>query len=161
MTRGVDCSRDRVRDIVKLEVQPDFRAGGQHIADDFRAFSRVQLQSDFEKRNLLAQLLNELQRYFFCRDVQRNDDFVFRHFERSREIARCYLWLATQDVSITLDMTICKSSPPQKSIFRLKSYADATMVFTKSKRLSRRLRCVTRLKSPGPRASGSNFAATI
>src|SRR5215831_1268002 len=74
--RRLHCSRDGVRDIVKLEIEPDLRALGQNGAHNFGTFGRVKLQADFEKRDFAAKLLNEFERLFRCRDVQRHDDFV-------------------------------------------------------------------------------------
>src|SRR5882757_7416153 len=69
-------SRDGVRDVVELQIEPDLRAGGQNRAYNFRAFGRVKLEPDFEKRDLAPELLNELERLLLCGDVQRHDDFV-------------------------------------------------------------------------------------
>ena len=91
MGRGFDCSSDRVGDIVELEIEPNFGAGGQNGAHNSRAFGRVKLQPDFEERNLGAQLLHQVERFFFCRNVQRDDDFISGvcHYERTRGISRC------------------------------------------------------------------------
>ena len=55
---------------------------------------------------------------------------------------------------------ICKSSLPRRSIFRSEFWAVAAMVFTKSRRLSRRFHFVTRSRSSNaPANKRSRFGA--
>src|SRR5262249_9048665 len=91
--------------IVQLDIEPHFCAGREHRAHDLRAFCRVKLKADFEKRNLIAQLLHERERFFFCRYVQRDDDFVSSvcHVERSRDIS--VFRPTARDSSTSLGMT--------------------------------------------------------
>src|SRR5882757_8964749 len=103
--RGLNGSRDGVRDVVDLQIEPDLCAGGQNRAHNFRAFARVKLEPDFEKRDLAPELLNKLERLLLCGDVQRHDDFVSRlcHFKRSRDIS---VFRSTiRDSSTSLGMT--------------------------------------------------------
>src|SRR6184192_2843736 len=63
-------------------------------AHNFGAFRGIKLQPDFEKRDLVAQLFDELKRCFLCRHIQCDNDFVscFCHpghdFVMSSEVSR-------------------------------------------------------------------------
>src|SRR6266540_1921640 len=76
-----DNKGNRVGDIVQFKIEKDIRAGRANGADDLWTFRGVKLEADFEKRDLAVQFLYEMERFFFCRDIQRDDDFVsvFRH----------------------------------------------------------------------------------
>src|SRR5206468_9227479 len=74
--RGLNGSRDRVGDVVELQIEPDLCAGGRNRAHDSRAFGCVKLEPDFEKRDLAPELLNQLERFLLCGDVERHNDFV-------------------------------------------------------------------------------------
>jgi hypothetical protein len=78
------------------------------------------LQADFEKRDLVAQLLNELKRFQFCRHIQCDDDFsaAFVIPTKSRNPVSITFGWNGRDVSTTLDMTICKFSLLRRSICR-------------------------------------------
>ena len=82
----------RVGNVVQLEIEPDFCAGGQDRAHDFGAFGCVKLQSNFEKRDIATELIDKVERRIFRRHIQRHDDFVsgFCHSERSRGIPLNY-----------------------------------------------------------------------
>jgi len=86
---------------VQFKIEEDIRANRANGADDLWAFGGIKLQADFEKRDLAAQLLYEIERLFFCRDIQRDDDLVSDscHSQRSRGIPRRYLWRASRDVT--------------------------------------------------------------
>ena len=83
IARRLNGSGDGGRDIVEFKIQKNLRAAGQNRAHDFGAFRGVELQADLKKRNLFAQLLDQSERLFFCRDIERNNDFVsrFRHLK--------------------------------------------------------------------------------
>jgi hypothetical protein len=74
--RGLNGSRDGVGDVIELQIEPDLRARGQNRAHNFGAFRRVKLEPDFEKRDLVPKLLNELECLLLCGDVERHNDFV-------------------------------------------------------------------------------------
>ncbi len=73
--RGFDGSGDRVWNVVQLEIEKNLGACGRNSAHNFRTFRGIKLQPDFEKRDLAVQLFNELKRFLFCRQIQRDDDF--------------------------------------------------------------------------------------
>ena len=75
-TRGFDCLSDRVWNVVQLEIEPNLGACGQNRAHNSGAFRCIKLQPDLEKRDLVAQRFNELKRFSFCRNIQRDNDFV-------------------------------------------------------------------------------------
>src|SRR6266498_850794 len=102
--RGFDGSAGRVWNVVQLEIEPNLAPRRQNRAQHFWTFRGIKLQPDFEKRDLIAELLNELKRVPFCGHVQRDDDFVscFCHSERSRGISH----VCSRVVSTPLDMTI-------------------------------------------------------
>ncbi len=58
---GFDGSGDGIRDVVELKIEPDPGASGQNCPHNFRAFGRVKLEADFEKRNVATELLHELE----------------------------------------------------------------------------------------------------
>jgi 4-diphosphocytidyl-2-C-methyl-D-erythritol kinase len=101
-TRGFDGSSDRVWNVVQFEIEPNLGACGRNRAHNAGAFRGVELQPDFEKGHLVAQLFNEVKRFTLCRHIQRDDDFIFCHCERSQGISH----VITRDVSTLLDMTI-------------------------------------------------------
>jgi len=61
---GFHRARDRVGNIVEFEIEKNFRPGRANGTEDLRTFGREELQADFEKRDLVAQLLNQSQRFF-------------------------------------------------------------------------------------------------
>jgi len=77
--RRFDRSRDGVRNVVKLQIEPDFCTGGQNRAHNFRSFGGVKLEADLEKGDFPAELLNEFEGLFLGRDVECDDDFVGCH----------------------------------------------------------------------------------
>src|SRR5262245_49338698 len=87
--RGFNGSRDGVGDVVEFQIEPHLCAGGQNRVHEFGAFRRVKLELDFEKRDLVPELLNELEGPLLCGDVQRHNDFVsgLYHVERSRDMS--------------------------------------------------------------------------
>src|SRR5207244_7035152 len=105
-----------IGDVVQFKIEEDIRANRANGADDLWAFGGTKLQADFEKRDLAAQFLYEIERLFFFRDIQRDDDLVSDscHSQRSRGIPRRYLWLASRDVSNMLDMTDMQVFSPAK-----------------------------------------------
>src|SRR4029450_2903902 len=76
LSGGFDGKGNCVGDVVQFKVEKDICAGCPNGADDLRTFRGVKLQADFEKRDLVAQFLYEIERFFFCRDIQRDDEFV-------------------------------------------------------------------------------------
>ena len=76
LDRRFNRAGDGIRDIVQFEIEKNFRAGSRNFAHDRGTGSGVKLQSDFEKRNLIAQLLDQSQSLLFRWDVERDDDFV-------------------------------------------------------------------------------------
>ena len=102
---GLNGSRDGVGDVVELQIEPDLCAGGQNRAHDFRAYGRVKLEPDFEKRDLAPELLNELERLLLYGDVERHNDIVsgFYHVGRSRDIS--VFRPRARDSSTSLGMT--------------------------------------------------------
>src|SRR6266513_2772332 len=53
-----NCSRDGVWNVVQFQVEKDLRAAYSHSLHNLRSLRGIKLQSDFEKRDLLAQLLD-------------------------------------------------------------------------------------------------------
>src|SRR5262245_2588003 len=86
--RGLNGSRDRIWDVVELQIEPNLCASGQNRLHNFWAFSRVKLEPDFEKRDLALELPNQLERLLLCGDVQRHDDFVSGLCHLEQEIPR-------------------------------------------------------------------------
>src|SRR5262245_33497532 len=79
---------------------------------NFRTFSGVKLQPDFEKRDLVAQLFNDLKRFPFRGCIQSDDEFVscFGHsgseFVMSSEVeTSLYFRRTIRDSSTSLGMT--------------------------------------------------------
>src|SRR6266481_3574193 len=103
LIRGFDRSRDGVRNVIKLEIEPDFCTGGQNRAYSFRSLGRVKLEADFEEGDFPAELLNEFERLFLRRDVECDDDFVVCHSERSPDIS--VFRPPARDSSTSLGMT--------------------------------------------------------
>ena len=52
----------------------------------FRTFGCIKLETNFENRNLVAQLIDQAERFLLCRHVERDDDLVGCHSELSRGI---------------------------------------------------------------------------
>src|SRR6266545_4379351 len=63
--RGFDGSAGRVWNVVQLEIEPNLAPRRQNRAQHFWTFRGIKLQPDFEKRDLIAELLNELKRVPF------------------------------------------------------------------------------------------------
>ncbi len=105
-SRGFDGSGHRVWNIVQLEIEKNPGACGRNSAHDFRTFPGIKLQPDFEKRDLAAQLLNELKRFRFCRHIQCDDDFQLSVIPSEVEESRDITLMAPRVVSTLLDMTI-------------------------------------------------------
>src|SRR5258705_14021971 len=127
--RRLNGSRDGVGDVVELQIEPDLCAGGQNRAHNFRAFGRVKLEPDFEKRYLALELLNELECLLLCGGVERHNDFVsgfchgrqrlsYRAKSRLFSISstsKRFLAFARNDRA---NCRLCKSWLPRRSIFR-------------------------------------------
>lgn len=69
-----DCFRDRVRNVVQLQVEKNLCAGREDAAHYLRSAGGVKLQPNFEKGDIAAELLDELQRFTRGRHVERHDD---------------------------------------------------------------------------------------
>src|ERR1700731_5174264 len=67
---------DGVWNVVQFEIEKNFCAGRVDRAHNFGTFGGIELQSDFEKRNLLAQLLDESKRLRFRGYIKRDDYLV-------------------------------------------------------------------------------------
>src|ERR1700736_4943198 len=65
ITRRFDGSCDRVWNIVQFEIEKNFCAGRVDRTHNLGTFGGVKLEADFEKRNLLAQLLAEAESFLF------------------------------------------------------------------------------------------------
>lgn len=68
----------RVRNVVQLEVEKNIRACREDVPHNFRAGRGVELESDFEKRNLSAKLVHEIERVAGRRHIECNDDPLAR-----------------------------------------------------------------------------------
>lgn len=69
-----DRFRDRVRDVVQLEIEEELCAGRPHSPHDLRPGRGVELQANFEKRDVGAELIQERERFARSRHVQSNND---------------------------------------------------------------------------------------
>src|SRR6266513_3451402 len=110
--RGFDGSAGRVWNVVQLEIEPNLGARRQNRAHHFWTFRGIKLQPDFEKRDLVAEFLNELKRVPFCGHVQCDNDVfsVFGHsgalFVMSSGVETSqYLQPTARDSSTSLGMT--------------------------------------------------------
>ena len=71
---------DRVRDVVKLEVEEDARARSDEFAHEVGAGGCEQLRADLEHARRAAQRVERAPRLVRRRNVERDDKFLFRRY---------------------------------------------------------------------------------
>ena len=60
---GFDRMRDRIRNVVQLQIEKNFCAGSQNVTHNLGSGRGINLQTDFKKRDLLSQLLDKIERF--------------------------------------------------------------------------------------------------
>src|SRR5205085_3701439 len=71
---------DRVRDVVKLQVEEDARARCDEFADEVGACGCEQLRADLEHASRVAQRFERAPRINRSRNVERDDQLLFRRY---------------------------------------------------------------------------------
>ena len=72
--------RDRVRNIVKLEIEKNVTASGNDLLHNGLPCGHEQLASDLEHSDQVMKLLHQLKRFFTRAHIQRNNDFSIHCF---------------------------------------------------------------------------------
>ena len=99
-------ARDRVGDVVQLQVEENPRPGSGRLdfPDDAGPAAGEEFEADFEERHDAAELFDEPERRRFVGNVERQDDFVFRLAGSCHKVRGCFpmKWLAPAKINLSL-----------------------------------------------------------